>query len=67
MFRPIPATTTRRIRMRIRRFAVLLLTATLLMGACATAKKQERPWQAGDRVICPHCGREFPIPEKLGQ
>ncbi len=46
---------------------VLLLSAALLLGACATTKQQERPWQAGDTVICPHCGREFPIPEKLGK
>jgi hypothetical protein len=47
---------------------VLLLSAALLLGACATtAKKQDRSWQAGDSVICPHCGRQFPIPEKLGR
>ncbi|MBI5342339.1 MAG: hypothetical protein HZB63_03335 [Deltaproteobacteria bacterium] len=45
---------------------VLLLSAALLAGACSTAKKQERPWNAGDTVICPHCGRQFPVPEKLG-
>ena len=48
-------------------FVVILLSAALLLGACATTKKQERPLQAGDTVICPHCGRPFPIPEKLGQ
>jgi len=46
---------------------VLLLSAALLLGACATTKKEVRPLQTGDTVICPHCGREFPIPEKLGK
>lgn len=54
-------------RKMTRWLTVLLLSAALLMGACATTKKQERPWQPGDTVICPHCGREFPIPEKLGK
>ena len=47
-------------------FVVLLLAAALLAGGCASTKKQERSWQAGDTVICPHCGRSFPVPEKLG-
>jgi len=44
---------------------VLLLCASLLLGACA-AGKANRAWQPGDSIICPHCGREFPVPEKLG-
>jgi uncharacterized protein YbaR (Trm112 family) len=47
--------------------AVLLLTMVVLLAACATTKKEARPWQPGDTIICPHCGRAFPVPEKLGQ
>jgi hypothetical protein len=36
------------------------------LAACATAKTQTRSWQPGDTIICPHCGRSFPVPEKLG-
>lgn len=45
---------------------VALLTVLLLLPACAS-RKEARIWQPGDSVICPHCGREFPVPEKLGQ
>jgi uncharacterized protein YbaR (Trm112 family) len=51
--------------MKFRRLVVLLMLL-LLMPACA-AKKEVRIWQHGDSIICPHCGREFPVPEKLGQ
>jgi hypothetical protein len=50
-----------------RGFAVLLLSMVVLLGACATTKKEARPWQPGETILCPHCGRSFPIPEKLGQ
>jgi len=50
-----------------RGFAVLFLSVVVLLAACATTKKEARPWQPGERIICPHCGREFPVPEKLGQ
>jgi predicted RNA-binding Zn-ribbon protein involved in translation (DUF1610 family) len=49
-----------------RRFAALALAFFLLLPACAASKKQVRPWQPGDSIICPHCGREFLVPEKLG-
>ncbi len=49
-----------------RRLAVLILSVALLLPACAASKKQARPWQPGDSIICPHCGREFSVPEKLG-
>ena len=52
--------------MRIR-LAALALSLVLLLPACAASKKQTRTWQPGDSIICPHCGREFPVPEKLGQ
>lgn len=51
----------------MKRLAILVLSAILLLPACAASKKQERPWQPGDSIICPDCGREFKVPEKLGQ
>jgi len=53
----------------MRRSAVpllLLLCALFLLSACASTKAA-KPWSPGDTVICPHCGREFPLPEKLGK
>ena len=47
-------------------FAVLLVLAPLLLGACASGKAN-RSWQPGDTIICPLCGREFAVPEKLGK
>ncbi|MGE5190653.1 MAG: hypothetical protein ACM3NF_11410 [Gemmatimonadota bacterium] len=59
--------------MRHRRFlrprpllALLIAIAPLLLGACAS-KKANLAWQPGDTIICPHCGREFAVPEKLGK
>ena len=49
-----------------RLFAVLLVLAPLLLGACASGKTRTA-WQPGDTIICPHCGREFAVPEKLGK
>ena len=48
---------------------LLLSCALLLLPACASTKgaKGDKPWKAGDTVICPHCGREFTLPEKLGE
>ena len=55
----------------MRRFAnplFLLLCALFLLSSCASTKvAKEREWKPGDTVICPHCGREFPVPEKLGK
>jgi hypothetical protein len=46
--------------------ALLLFSCTLLaLSACASTKVAKE-WKPGDTVICPHCGREFPLPEKLG-
>ncbi len=53
--------------LRSRRLAaVLLVIAPLLLGACAS-RKGNVAWKPGDTIICPHCGREFTVPEKLGK
>jgi len=44
----------------------LLLCALFLFSSCASTKVAKE-WKPGDTVICPHCGREFPVPEKLGK
>ena len=51
----------------MKRLAPLLLLACALsiLPACASAKP--KTWNPGDTVICPHCGREFRLPEKLGE
>ena len=51
----------------MRRLAATLLLACGLMAlsSCASTKVAKE-WKPGDTVICPHCGREFPLPEKLG-
>ena len=46
---------------------LLLLCALFLLPSCASWKKTAKEWKPGDTVICPHCGREFPVPEKLGK
>jgi hypothetical protein len=54
----------------MRRFAKLLLLplcALFLFSSCASSNKAAKEWKAGDTVICPQCGREFPLPEKLGK
>jgi hypothetical protein len=49
------------------RFALpLLLLFSLAVAACSTTKAV-RTWNPGDVVICPHCGREHALPEKLGK
>jgi hypothetical protein len=50
-----------------RGIAALFLTIVVLTSACAAAKKEARPWQPGESIICPHCGRSFPVPEKLSK
>jgi uncharacterized Zn finger protein (UPF0148 family) len=45
---------------------LLLLCALFLFSSCASTKVAKE-WKPGDTVICPHCGREFPVPEKLGK
>jgi uncharacterized Zn finger protein (UPF0148 family) len=46
---------------------LLLLCALFLLSACTSTKVVKKEWKRGDTVICPHCGREFPLPEKLGK
>lgn len=45
---------------------LLLLCALVFLPSCATTKTAKE-WKPGDTVICPHCGRDFPLPEKLGK
>ncbi len=53
--------------LHIRRLvAVLPVLAALLLGACSSGKGNVA-WKPGDTIICPHCGREFTLPEKLGK
>ncbi len=47
-------------------FGVALVLAALLLGACSSGKSNVA-WKAGDTIICPHCAREFAVPEKLGK
>ena len=54
----------------MRRFTkplLLPLCALFLFSSCASSNKAAKEWKPGDTVICPHCGREFPVPEKLGK
>jgi hypothetical protein len=46
---------------------LLLLCVLLLLSSCASTKKATKEWKPGDTVICPHCGRDFRLPEKLGE
>ncbi len=53
----------------MRRFVkplLLPLCALFLLSSCASTKVAKE-WKPGDTVICPHCGRDFPVPEKLGK
>ena len=52
--------------MKTRLALPLLLSLSLLLTGCASSKTA-RQWNPGDTVICPHCGREFTLPEKLGK
>lgn len=51
---------------RSAKMLLLLLCALFLFSSCASTKVAKE-WKPGDTVICPHCGREFPFPEKLGK
>jgi hypothetical protein len=51
---------------RSAKMLLLLLCALFLFSSCASTKVAKE-WKPGDTVICPHCGREFPLPEKLGK
>jgi len=53
--------------MKFRAAVWLLLLLSLLLSACASTKQAAKPWNPGETVICPHCGREFPLPEKLAK
>jgi hypothetical protein len=46
---------------------LLLLCTLLLFPSCASTKKTTKEWKPGDTILCPHCGRDFPVPEKLGK
>ncbi len=52
--------------MKYRSAMGLLVFLSLILAACASTKGL-KPWNPGDTVICPHCGREFKLPEKLGE
>ncbi len=52
--------------LKIRAALPLLLLLSLALSACSSTKAV-KPWNPGDTVICPHCGREFTLPEKLGK
>ena len=52
---------------RIANLSLLLLCALFLLSSCASTKMATKEWKPGDTVICPHCGRDFPVPEKLGK
>jgi uncharacterized Zn finger protein (UPF0148 family) len=45
---------------------LLLLACALLLPPSCASTKAAKEWKPGDTVICPHCGRESPLPEKLG-
>lgn len=51
-----------------RRFAAALffLAFAILSAAGCAGNSKNRDWKPGDSIICPHCGREYPLPEKLG-
>jgi hypothetical protein len=51
---------------RIGKLLLLPLCALFLLSSCASTKAAKE-WKPGDTVICPHCGREFTLPEKLGK
>jgi hypothetical protein len=51
---------------RLAKPLLLLLCSLFLFSSCASTKVAKE-WKPGDTVICPHCGREFPLPEKLGK
>jgi hypothetical protein len=48
------------------RSLTVVLAILLLFPACGS-RKEVKPWDPGDSIICPHCGREFPVPEKMGR
>jgi len=49
--------------MNLRHLAVVL--AILLLFPACSSRKNVKTWQPGDTIICPHCAREFPVPEKM--
>jgi len=44
----------------------ILLLLSIALAACSSTKTV-KTWNPGDTVICPHCGREHVLPEKLGR
>jgi hypothetical protein len=51
--------------MKLRRLAIVL--AVLFLFPACGSRKEVKTWQPGESIICPHCGREFPLPDKMGQ
>lgn len=51
---------------RILIISVLLAILSCTFLSCSHNKKN-RAWEPGDTIICPHCGRDFTVPEKLGE
>lgn len=47
--------------------SILLAMSVLLMLSSCASTKTAKEWKPGDTVICPHCGRDFPVPQKLGK
>jgi len=52
--------------MKKRYFLLLFFILLLPLSSCST-KKTVKNWNQGDVIICPHCGREHILPEKLGK
>ena len=50
-----------------KRLILLLLLILLPAFSSCSSKKITKSWNQGDVVICPHCGREHILPEKLGK
>jgi len=44
----------------------ILLLLSIALAACSSTKTV-KTWNPGDTVICPHCGLEHVLPEKLGK
>lgn len=47
------------------RTIVVALIATMILSACASSKDAKKTWNAGDTVICQHCGRDYQLREKI--
>jgi hypothetical protein len=54
--------------MDMRRLILITILLAILSSAILSCShnKKNRAWEPGDTIICPHCGRDFTVPEKLG-